>query len=171
MKAINDNRGTPIAKGLKVLLHMAMVIMIIAIVLFIICGFILTSENAISADILAQLEDAKSDVGPNKAPIVFFGGAIIAAIWLYVLNILRKIIGTLLGGDPFVPANISRLRTIWIVIVLSEIIRIIIVNVSSTDEMLVDIQAGTIFLVFVIAALSEVFRHGTELRRDAELTI
>ena len=76
-----------------------------------------------------------------------------------------------MAGDPFVAANISRLRTIWIVIVISEIIRIIIINLSKADEMLIDIQAGTIFLVFVIAALSEVFRHGTELRRDAELTI
>ena len=144
--------------------------MVLAIILFLVFGFVLSFDNKFSQDILAGLEKS-NDVGANNAPLVFFGGALIASIWLYVLNILRKIIGTLLAGDPFVAANISRLRTIWIVIVISEIIRIIIINLSKADEMLIDIQAGTIFLVFVIAALSEVFRHGTELRRDAELTI
>ena len=92
-------------------------------------------------------------------------------MWLVVLNILRKIVGTLLAGNPFVSDNISRLRTMWIIIALSEIMRIILVNASSAGEMIIDLRAGTIFLVFVIAALSEVFRHGAELRRDAELTI
>jgi len=171
MKAVNDNMGTPIAKGLNVLLTMAIVLMVIAIVLFFVVGFVLTSDNAFSADIMTKLAEAKSDVGVNKAPIAFFGGGLVAAIWLYVLYLLRKIVGTLLAGDPFIPENISRLRTIWIVIALSEIIRIIVVNLSNTGEMLIDLRAGTLFLVFVIAALSEVFRHGAELRRDAELTI
>ena len=171
MKAINDNTGTPIAKGLNVLLIIAIVLMVLAIILFIAGGFLLTSDNAISTDIREQLANSENRIGSNGAPLAFFGGAIIASIWLYVLNVLRKIVSTLLAGDPFIPANISRLRTLWIVIALSEIVRIIIVNLSNSGEMLIDIRSGTIFLVFVIAALSEVFRHGTELRRDAELTI
>ena len=46
-----------------------------------------------------------------------------------------------------------------------------IVNFTRGENMLIEVQASTIFLVFVIAALSEVFRHGAELRRDAKLTI
>lgn len=171
MKAVNDNTGTPVAKGLNVLLVIAMVFMTIAILMLLVFGFILTSDNAISAEILTKLAEAKNEVASKNASIACFGGALIAAIWLYVLGVLRKIVGTLLGGDPFVPENISRLRTIWIVIALSEIVRIIVVNISSAGEMIIDIRSGTLFLVFVIAALSEVFRHGAELRRDAELTI
>jgi len=35
----------------------------------------------------------------------------------------------------------------------------------------IDIRLGTWFLVFVLAALAEVFRHGAVLRRDQEFTI
>jgi len=35
----------------------------------------------------------------------------------------------------------------------------------------IDIRIGSWFLVFVIAALSEVFRHGALLRRDQEFTV
>jgi len=171
MKAVNDNTGTPIAKGLNVLLTIAMVLMAIAIILFLVFGFILTSDNALSTDILAKLAESGRQGAPKNAIVACFGGALVAAVWLFVLSILRKIVGTLLQGDPFVIANISRLRNIWIIIALSEIIRIIVVNISSSGEMVTDIRIGTIFLVFVIAALSEVFRHGAELRRDAELTI
>lgn len=171
MKAVNDNMGTPIAKGLNVLLVIAMVFMAIAFILMLVFGFILTSDNAISAEILTKLAETQNEDVSRNVFIACFGGAIIAAIWFYVLRLLRKIVGTLLSGDPFIPENISRLRKIWVFIALSEIIRIIFVNIASTGEMFIDVRAGTIFLVFVIAALSEVFRHGAELRRDAELTI
>ena len=170
MQSMNDNIGTPIAKGMNVLLKLIMGLMIFVIIAFITLGVIMISDNNISAEIHSQLE-ATNDVGAKNPPLVFFGGALIATIWLYVLNILRKIIGTLLKRDPFASENISRLRKIWIVIVISEIIRIVIVNFTRGENMLIEVQASTIFLVFVIAALSEVFRHGAELRRDAKLTI
>ena len=170
MQAMNDNIGTPIAKALNVLLKVIMAFMIFVIIAFIILGIIMTTDNNISTDIQAQLA-ATNNVGARNTPLVFFGGAVIAAIWLYVLNILHKIIGTLLKRDPFASENISRLRKIWVVIVVSEILRIVIVNFTRGENTLIEVQASTIFLVFVIAALSEVFRHGAELRRDAELTI
>jgi len=64
MKAVNDNMGTPIAKGLNVLLTMAIVLMVIAILLFFVVGFVLTSDNAFSADIMTKLAEAKSDWEP-----------------------------------------------------------------------------------------------------------
>lgn len=171
MKAINDNTGTPVAKGLNVLLRVAMIFMTLAVFLLVSFGIILTTENSISADILNTLSETNSEIVTQKASLAFFGSAVVAMIWLFVLSILRKIVRTLLNGDPFIPENISRLRLIWIVIALSEIVRIIIVNISGDGEMVMDIRPATWFLVFVIAALAEVFRHGAELRRDAELTI
>ena len=171
MKAVNDNMGTPIAKGLNVLLVIAMVFIAIAIIFFLTAGLALSFDNSFKADIVSKLAETNNSGLSKNASIACFGGAIVASLWFYVLSILRKIVGTLLSGDPFIPENISRLRRIWIFIALSEIIRIIFVNISSAGEMIIDIRAGTLFLVFVIAALSEVFRHGAELRRDAELTI
>ena len=103
--------------------------------------------------------------------IVCLGSTIVAGIWLCVLLILKKIVRTLLGGDPFVVENISRVRLMWILIAASEVVRIIFMNISMPDEIILDIRPGTWFAVFVVAALAEVFRHGAELRRDAELTI
>jgi len=171
MKAINDNTGTPVAKGLNVLLRVAMIFMALAVLMLIAFGVILTTENSISADILTTLSETNSEIAAHKASLAFYGSAVVAMIWFFVLSVLRKIVGTLLGGDPFIPENISRLRLIWIVIALSEIVRIIVVNITGNGEMVMDIRPATWFLVFVIAALAEVFRHGAELRRDAELTI
>ena len=163
---------SPVARGLHILLMIVMALMVIATALLFIFGLILISENSISADLSRKLYETDAiDFIPHNVALACFGGALIASIWLFVLNILRKITGTLLKGDPFIPQNISRLRMIWIVIALAEIIRIIIVNISSSETMVLDIRLGTWFLVFVIAALAEVFRHGAELRRDQALTI
>ena len=171
MKAMNDNTGTPMAKGLNVLLIIAMGIMAIAILFLLSFSLLLMTNNVISAEFLKELAQTNKDIGLGNPIMAVFGAGIIAAMWFYVLNILRKIVSTLLDGNPFISDNISRLRTMWIIIALSEVVRIILVNLSSAGEMVIDLRAGTIFLVFVIAALSEVFRHGAELRRDAELTI
>jgi len=44
-------------------------------------------------------------------------------------------------------------------------------SVTEASGATIDIRLGTWFLVFVIAALAEVFRHGAVLRRDQELTV
>ena len=171
MNAVNDNIGTPVARGLNVLLLVAMVFIAFMVCLLIICGFILMTENPISAELTEKLANSGKNMADRMYVVSFFGAALIGAIWFFVLRILRKVVKTLLGGDPFVPENISRLRLIWIIIAITEIIRIIIANMATSAEVTLDLRPGTWFVVFVIAALAEVFRHGAELRRDAELTI
>ncbi len=153
-----------------------MAFLVIAVLLLLGVAAIMLTENGLRADLLSDLSKVDTGATPQNMAIACLGGALVAAAYVLVINILRKIVGTLLHGDPFIPANISRLRLMWIVIAVTEIIRIIItrmaaVNLSGGDEVSFDIRVGTWFLVFVIAALAEVFRHGAELRRDAELTI
>jgi hypothetical protein len=173
---VNDNKGTPVARGLNILLAVVMAFLVIAVLLLLGVAAIMITENSLRADLLSDLSKVDTGATPQNMAIACLGGALVAAAYVLVINILRKIVGTLLHGDPFIPANISRLRLMWIVIAVTEIIRIIItrmaaVNLSGGDEVSFDIRVGTWFLVFVIAALAEVFRHGAELRRDAELTI
>jgi len=62
---------------------------------------------------------------------------------------------------PFVPANISRLRSVWIVLAAFELFRMISRNflaveidalsVTEASGATIDIRLGTWFLVFVIA--------------------
>lgn len=171
MNAVNENMGTPVARGLNVLIVVAMGFIAISVILLLCFGVILMTENSISTDLMEKLAASGKNMAAKMYSVSFFGGAVIGAMWFFVLNILRKVVKTLLDGDPFVPENISRLRLMWIVIALAEILRIIIVNLSTVGEVTLDIRPGTWFVVFVIAALAEVFRHGAELRRDAELTI
>lgn len=105
-------------------------------------------------------------------------GAIIVAAYICVVRLMGKIVKTLQAGDPFVPENISRLRKIWMIIAGAEIFRMATKLIVASSEALgsdegvvLDIRVITWFLVFIIAALAEVFRHGTELRRDQEFTI
>lgn len=171
MNAVNDNMGTPVARSLNVLIVVAMAFIAFVVFLLICCGFILMSENSISADLAEKLANSGKNMAGGMYSVSFFGAAFIGAIWFFVLRVLRKVVKTLLEGDPFVPDNISRLRLIWIVIAVAEIIRIVIANMATAGELTLDLRPGTWFVVFVIAALAEVFRHGAELRRDAELTI
>jgi hypothetical protein len=173
---VNDNKGTPVARGLNILLMIVMAFLILGVFILLGVAVIMLTNNGMRAELLSDLSKVDSSATPQKMAIACLGGALVAVAYVFVINILRKIVGTLLHGDPFVPANISRLRLMWIVIAVTEIIRIIItrmaaVNLSGGDEVSFDIRVGTWFLVFVIAALAEVFRHGAELRRDAELTI
>ncbi len=109
----------------------------------------------------------------------FAGGAVIAGAYLYVALVVKKIVKTTLDGNPFVEANISRLRKTWIVIACVEIFRIFItgfISNSSASETALDsfsmeTRLSAWFLVFVIAIMAEVFRVGLELKRDQELTV
>lgn len=171
MNAANDKIGTPVARSLNVLIVIAMAFIAISVFLLLCFGFILMTDNSISADLMEKLAAAGKNMADRMYSLSFFGGAVIGAMWFFVLSILRKVVKTLLEGDPFVPENISRLRLMWIIIALAEVLRIVIVNMSTAGEVTLDLRPGTWFVVFVIAALAEVFRHGAELRRDAELTI
>jgi len=169
MNAVNDNIGTPVARSLNVLIVMAMAFIAVSVIILIGFSISLLTENSISTDLIAKFKE--SGMKPHLSSMALLGSAVIGAMWIFVLNILRKVVKTLLDGDPFVPENISRLRLMWIVIALAEILRIVIVNMSTAGEVTLDLRPGTWFVVFVIAALAEVFRHGAELRRDSELTI
>ena len=171
MNAVNDNIGTPVARGLNVLIVIAMIVISLIVAVLIFCGFILMTDNSISRELSEKFASSEMNIAEQMYSTSVFGSAIIGIIWIFVLRVLRKVVKTLLGGDPFIPENISRLRLIWIVIALAEILRIFMYNLSTVGEVTLDLRPGTWFVVFVIAALAEVFRHGAELRRDAELTI
>lgn len=118
---------------------------------------------------------------PNTHSLAFacFNSAVIGAAWYFVLSKLMGVVRTIQAGEPFVDENISRMRGMWILIACAEVFRMFAVlffgfmagDAGEPAAMRIDIRIGTWFLVFVIAALSEAFRMGVELRRDQELTI
>jgi len=173
--------GSPFARGLNVLLWMAMTVLAIVFIAMLLSGLAMFFPNGFQDMIFSELKVSDNSLSPQKLGGIFLSSAAIAAGYIYVINVLRKIVGTLIAGDPFVPANISRLRSVWIVLAVFELFRMIsgsllaididVLNVTDASSATIDIRLGTWFLVFVIAALAEVFRHGAVLRRDQEFTI
>jgi len=120
-----------------------------------------------------------ADAGGSRQTLVLsaFSGAIISGAFFFIALLLKKLLATLLAGDPFIPENIDRLRKIWIILALTEAFRMVaspmiaLMDPSDTMNFDLDIRFTSWFLVFVIATVAEVFRHGTALRQEQKLTI
>ena len=149
-------------------------------------GFSLTFLASILA--LAGVEPVQSqlfaDIDPVTNMVSSLTMMISAGAFLIILMHLKRICQTLVLGDPFVPENASRLRTIWIVVVVAEVLRLVsgfILSwlyrnngpaVSDGDmTMTLDLRLYVWFLVFALIILAEVFREGARLRREQKLTI
>ena len=106
-----------------------------------------------------------------------------AAAALLVLVLLRRIFDTMTIGTPFLPQNATRIRWLGFIAigaaVVEQIIEIalgllVLNNVSSSGleiDYHFDLNLGAVFVGLIIVALAEVFRHGTSLQADSDLTV
>lgn len=180
---MNDNhvKTAPIiAKLINYILIIIVAILVIGILAMLGFAIMMQFPNELRDSVMSKLEATGGDLPSLSAlSINSVMAAIMAAAYLYVALVVKAIVKTTLEGDPFVEANISRLRTTWIVIALAEIFRMIVMGFlpghtngeAALDNFSVDTRLSAWFLVFVIAAMAEVFRIGLELRRDQELTV
>lgn len=174
-----QREGTKTANGLNLLLIFVFGLLWLILIFMLGTAAVMLIPSGLRESLLSEYAASEGAVLQTTALAgVSLCGAIIVASYIYVVRLMRKIVKTLQAGDPFVPENISRLRKIWIVIAGAEILRMATkLFISSNDSlntaenMTLDIRVITWFLVFIIAALAEVFRHGAELRRDQEFTI
>lgn len=106
------------------------------------------------------------------AATAYFGG------FLFILRHLRHIFRTLTLGDPFQPANISRLRQVGLILALvtggvwlaQTLVAAHLAPGVMEPQGLADLLTPG-FSVMVVFVLAEVFREGARLRRESELTI
>lgn len=177
--APSRSKGKPVTSGLILLLRAVQALMLIGLIVLALAAIAFLFNSPLRAELLSNT-DADVMPGPMRLAFACATGAITAAAWLAVLSILIRVIRTVQMGDPFVEANITRLRAMWILIAATEVFRIIVhsfANISvgalgvAPADTGVDIRIGTWFLVLVIAALSEAFRQGAEMRAEQELTI
>ena len=106
-----------------------------------------------------------------------------AALTIWFLILLRRIVDTVGEGDPFVPINADRLsRMGWITVatqVLSIPAKAMLLYFAELFkdakgihiEHDVGISGGAIVLILVLFILARVFRHGTAMRDDLEGTV
>ncbi len=151
----------------------------IVIAILALCFLVMLILPFFGEDVAQTIKDKN-----GEAPSLFalniggaIGGSLIAAAYLYVALVIRKIVRTTLDGNPFVEENISRLRLTWMIIAGVEILKAIassfMKSSAKTDgaHIEIDLNITAWFLVFVIAIMAEVFRVGLELKRDQELTV
>ena len=124
-----------------------------------------------------------NDPGPGLAIAAAATVIAGAAAALFALVLLRRIFDTMTIGTPFLPENATRIR--WLgfiaigVAVVEQVIEIglgllVLDNVSSSGldiDYHFDLNLGAVFVGLIILALAEVFRHGTSLQAESDLTV
>ncbi len=104
---------------------------------------------------------------------------------LSIVRRLEAVFATFVANRPFAPDNAAHLRAIWVTLVVIEIMRITafvlmhgltaaffpaakVTFPSNLDD---PIDLVRWFLIFVVLILAEVFRQGTQLSEETELTV
>lgn len=180
-RAILSSSPPLIARILHIILWVIIILLATFVILMLGSALYTQFSDDWSKFVTATLEATGGQV-PSRSEVV--AGSIIAAImagaYLYIALVVKAIVKTTLNGDPFVETNISRLRKTWIIIAVLEIFRMISMQhipgapsgaVPALNNFSLATNLPVWFLVFVIAAMAEVFRIGLELRRDQELTV
>lgn len=146
------------------------------LILFLVGAFIpIENMNVTVAD-----DSGGKELPLTRTLIVFALGSITAYFgsFLLILGHLRKIFRTLTIGDPFQPANVTRLRQIGLILAvvtggvwLAQGMVAARLAPGIMDPQGIGELLTPIFSVLVVFVLAEVFREGARLRRESELTI
>ncbi len=94
-------------------------------------------------------------------------------VLLYVVERLLEILKTLRFGSPFVKENAERFRKLGWALLIGEGSKILIGVVAEITKADVDVGLDGITLIAVVAVfvLSEVFREGSALKEEQDLTV
>lgn len=177
MNSTNNTSYFRTARFLYILINVIIGVLFLLLALFAVAGIMALMDPGVAETVPGQFNE-QHGVKANAASIIAgggMGGVIILSAYLYVAFVVRSIVKTTVNGNPFVTANISRLRKTWIIIIVAEIVRMIATAIikSGADGETAGIETSyqAWFLAFFIAIMAEVFRIGLELRRDQELTV
>jgi hypothetical protein len=131
----------------------------------------------------AMLEPAVTTLPPGAAGMLagIFALAVISLFGaFYFLKQLLDIVNSVGAGDPFVPANATRLtRMAWTVLGIQMLaiplglLQIYLQDILAPEEAVFAISFADngLVLALVLFILARVFRHGTTLRDELEGTV
>ena len=122
-------------------------------------------------------------VSPRFLSLTLFSTVVVYAVFLYVLYNLRRVFATLVAGNLFGLENFSSIRRIVGTVITGAVLRalvqtacgmffaqnVAIPGVDFTAKLTLDFV--TLFLGFVILVLAEIFRMGSELKEEQDLTV
>jgi Protein of unknown function (DUF2975) len=104
---------------------------------------------------------------------------------LLIVRRLQRVFSSFVANQPFARDNAAHLRAIWVTLVVIEITRITAfvlmhgltaaffpaTKVAFPSNLGDPIDLVRWFVIFVVLILAEVFRQGTQLREETELTV
>ncbi len=145
--------------------------------------FVNQSKDVYLGDISGLLLFFKPSLG-----LLLYEGFYTIIIWLaitYIIYLVRKIIRTLIDGNPFVKENGKRLRIAGVIVIIVPLLlwisRLLIAspiiasikieNINLTTTGITDILYICIGVGLFLIVLSEVFRIGTSLKEENDLTV
>jgi len=122
----------------------------------------------------------KANTEGARGPMLAAGLAaygVYVGVVLLIVERVRRIFSTLTAGDPFHPANVTRLRAIGFSLAALELINYAVNLVAGwafpahVRSVRFPFNPTAWFAVLVVFVLAEVFREGARLRSEAELTV
>ncbi len=133
------------------------------------------SDGAASMPGVEALADG---VSPGSFVIALGLLCVIVPGVIFICIQMRRILLTLVDGDPFVPENAGRLSRIGVTIAVMELIRLAtLIAVRAMPTLVGDTppKLSTQLILWISVAalfiLSQVFREGTRLREEEKMTI
>jgi hypothetical protein len=117
--------------------------------------------------------------------LMLFLGLLKTAPALVVLELLRRTLGAIVDGDPFAAVNALRITWIGLVIMAAQVVEaaagfgVMVLageaayspGTASLVRPAFGMNLSMLFLGLLIVALGEVFRHGSRLQTDVDLTV
>lgn len=122
-------------------------------------------------------------VGNDRKVLALLFALPIFGASLYFVKQLRDIVQTMEQHDPFVAENAQRVRTIGVLILVFAAAKVIgnLAVTGYADSMVIpsgfnldgrlEFPVGLLVVGIAVIVLSEVFRHGSNMREDQSLTI
>ncbi len=128
-----------------------------------------------------DFDDASGWTWPVFIPALLIGGVAVAGALMIVWR-LRKLFDSFSSGEPFRRENANHLRAIWIIMLVIECSRYVLLgltgalittyggpNVHARYDFQVDLSTWGSILILIV--LAEVFREGARMKEEQELTI
>ncbi len=121
--------------------------------------------------------------GAARAATAVAGVAIFLIAMFLVLHLLRRLLGAVASGTPFIEANVRRIRWIGLIAVGAELaheafdhlLQLAIRGGTEATGLTVspswNLDPAALLLGLVVIALAEVFRHGSRLQLESDLTV
>lgn len=166
----------PLLAAARVVLVVAMAAMAVA------CLATLVAAPAIVFFRSSVLAELASHAAPDEAlwalVLILLLVAFVTALGFLFFRHMYRIVGTVGDGDPFIPANASRLSAMGWIVVAVNIAFIPMVSIlrwleSVTEHMHTEASHDIdgLLLALVLFILARVFREGTRLRDEVEGTV